>query len=129
MNPKKILLGSCLFILTSIMMNPSAKAQVNQTRDQISRRIVDNLRTDKFQAIQDECHILVKPAFPVGQLNQMWSNVLVQLGEFESIKSITETKNQTYQVVSVRCKFRKDNATIELTYNEDNKIIALYIKP
>lgn len=129
MNRKQILLASGLFILSSVFMRPNVTAQVNPTRDQISRRIIENLRTDKFQAIQDECHILIKPSFPVAQLNQMWSNVLVQLGEFESVKSVTEAKNQTYQVVSVRCKFRKDNATIELTYNEDNKIVGLYIKP
>ena len=102
---------------------------VDPTREQVARSIVNKLNNEQYQAVYEQFHALVRQNLQVQTVQQSWSNLLVQLGEFERVLSVTEFNNLGYDVVLVRCKFRRDNANVEITLNADNKIFGLYFKP
>ena len=102
---------------------------VDPTREQVARSIVNKLNNEQYQAVYEQFHPLVRQNLQIQTVQQSWSNVLVQLGEFERILSVTEFNSLGYDVVVVRCKFRRDNANVEITLNADNKIFGLYFKP
>jgi hypothetical protein len=101
----------------------------NKVQSKIATEIANNLVALKYSAVQKDFGTLLKNSLTTDQLRQAWESVIAQFGPFEKILSQTPLTYQGYKVMKLRCKFANDNASIEVTFNDENKVIGLFIKP
>jgi len=111
--------------LTSV--NPSHR-QDDVIRKNVAEKILKNLVQEKFEDVRADFHSTLKQSLPAERISEAWVKQLETYGEYKSTVSMTSAKFQEYNQVKIRCKFENDNSTIEVTFNEDNKVIGLYLK-
>jgi len=99
------------------------------TRKRIAQNIVGNLVNEKFEAVRTDFSGALKSQLSAQNIEDVWFNVTTQLGKFEKVDSIRTAVSQGYNQVFSRCKFVVDSVTIEVGFNEEDKVIALLIKP
>lgn len=100
-----------------------------EKRIAISREIVNNMVNEDFEKVQVEFTSTLKEQLSPQVMSQSWTSVLLQIGEFEKILSVSEKVVNDYIVVVSRCKFKRENASIEVTFNAEDKVIGLFFKP
>ena len=83
----------------------------------------------KYEDVQKEFANGLKSQLTAEMIGKGWENLLSQAGDFVKIISTTSTTIQNYPVVKVRCQFKNDNANVKVTFNDDNKVIGLFLKP
>lgn len=126
---KKSVLTSCGFLFTIVLLWAAPLKTADPKREEIARKIVKNMVDDKFEDARVAFAYSLKQGLSAQQMQQAWSGLLVQIGEFQNVISATDAQTQGYNQILVRCKFARENATVEVTFNEDNKVIGLYLKP
>jgi hypothetical protein len=62
-------------------------------------------------------------------IKDAWLNTTNIVGEFEKILSTRTAVSQGYNQVISRCKFEKDKMNVEVIFNEDDKVLGLWLKP
>jgi hypothetical protein len=98
-------------------------------RAEISRNIVNNMVNDKWEEARVDFSYPLKQSLTTQQMQQSWSALLVQIGEFKKITTITEREMQGYNQSVVRCEFARENFSVEITFNAEDKVIGIYLKP
>lgn len=126
---KKSVLTSIGFLFTLALLWAAPINNADPKREEIARKIVKNMVDDNFEEARVDFAFSLKQGLNAQQMQQAWSSLLVQIGEFQNVISATDAQVQGYNQILVRCKFARENATVEVTFNEDNKVIGLYLKP
>ncbi|MBA4055742.1 MAG: hypothetical protein C0490_13585 [Marivirga sp.] len=117
------------FLIVFSLIVLFVQATMKDSRKEISRRIVIDLTGKNFNDVRNTFSDSLKQKISVLALEEGWSPLLLQLGEFVEITSLTETKIQTKYQVTVDCKFTNDLATVKIVFNDDDKVIDLVINP
>lgn len=99
------------------------------SRIKITKAILDNLVKEDYESVRKDFHSSLRTALPVEKIAEVWQNVVASTGSFKEIVSTNAIVNQGYNQVKIRCRFENENATIETTFTEDDKVLGLYIKP
>lgn len=95
----------------------------------ISRNVMYHYQKSDYDSISTYFHASLKPSLPVEKIAEGWETMNEQYGRFEKILSVKTLKDDDYSVILLRCKFQKDNATVQLAFNQDDKLVGLYFKP
>jgi hypothetical protein len=98
-------------------------------RKRITSEILDNFVKENYDSVSKDFHSSLKTTLPTERLSEVWKYVMTNFGAFKKVISTTTNVMQGYNQVLMRCQFEKDNATLEATFNEDDKVFGLYIKP
>lgn len=98
-------------------------------RKEIVREIVDNLAKEDYQAVTKDFSNVLKQQLSPQNIGDAWSTMVAQLGKFQSKSSERVAIIQGYNQVIIRCKFEADSLNVEVTFNENDKVIGLYLKP
>lgn len=130
----KTLLLSSLSMFLCIAINARSTPKFTSLGDedyrkQIAREIVDNLTKDDYQAVAKDFSNVLKQQLSPQNIGDAWSAVVAQLGKFQSKSSERVAIIQGYNQVIIRCKFEVDSLNVEVTFNENDKVIGLYLKP
>jgi hypothetical protein len=126
---KKSLLLGLMFIIMSEHDVRGLNVYVDESIESIARGIVDNLVNEDFAEVRTNFHSSLRDQLSADQIQAAWNGTKSTLGSFEEIISVKETTVQGFKQILVRCKFKNDNATVQVTFNEDEKVIGLYILP
>ncbi len=133
---KQTLLILALFSLSfftnrynSLSLANSEFAFHQDAQKQIANDIAENLSKKQYENVQKEFANGLKSQLTPDMIGKGWENLLSQAGDFVKILSTTSTTIRNFPVVKVRCQFKNDNANIEVTFNDDNKVIGLFLKP
>ena len=100
-----------------------------EKRKKISQEIVDNLVKEDYESVRKDFHVSLKTNLSAEKISEAWQNLISMTGIFEKVLSTTPAETNGFQQIRIRCKFKKDNATVETTFNEDDKVIGLWLKP
>jgi hypothetical protein len=129
MNKKTIIL---LVVFFCLMFARKASAQFSQfgREGEISEKLLNDLNAAKYDDVRSAFALLYKNTVPREMIAQNWESIQSILGNFQRIKSITKFKNSVngYDVIRVRCEMLKENVNVEITFNEDNKVVFLYFE-
>lgn len=118
-----------LFFIVPVLAVATNGNYVQENRKKITTDIVNSLVSEDYDAVRKNFHSTLKTALPVEKISEVWTSVITASGAFKEILSTSEVVVQGYNQVKIRCKFENENATVEATFNEDDKVIGLYIKP
>ncbi len=104
--------------------------QINQdVRDKIASDIVINLAKEDYEAVRKDFSGSLKNNLTGEKIGEVWETVIAQNGSFKKVVGTTTTIIQGYNIIRKRVEFENDNLTVEVTFNEENKVIGLFVKP
>lgn len=103
------------------------KKQSNKER--IARAIVINMSNQNFEDARSDFSDSLKARMKPGMLAGPWTSMVTNAGAFEAILSAEENRVEGTAQVVVFCKFINANAVVEVMFNENEKVTALYLKP
>lgn len=100
------------------------------TRKAITQAILDNLIKEDYDAVQKDFYGPFKQALPIEKISEAWQQTVTTVGDFVKVLATTAaTTPEGFNQIRLRCQFKNDNLTVETTFNEDDKVIGLYLKP
>ncbi|KAA2238827.1 DUF3887 domain-containing protein [Chitinophaga agrisoli] len=100
-----------------------------ESRKKITNEILNNLVSEKYDDVRKDFHSSLKAGLPAEKIAEVWKSTIDVNGPFEKVLSTTMATVQGFNQVKLRCKFKNENATLEATFTEDDRVIGLYIKP
>jgi len=115
-----------LILICTFCMSTLANAQL--TRDEITQNVIKNFVKKDYAKVQQDFSGTLKNKLSQQQLQDAWEGVIAEVGNYISVLKTTEYQSQGYNVVKKRLQFKIDNRNLEVTFNEDDKIIGLYFK-
>jgi hypothetical protein len=124
-----------LAVLTAIFISQTSfSLKVNSFSDEDNRKkiaqtLLDDLINERYEDVTKAFHASLKTALPVEKISEVWKQVISINGPFEKVLSVNTGTDKGFDQIKMRCHFEKENATVETTFNEDDKIVGLFIKP
>ena len=123
-----------LSLLTSIVITQTSAFKSNYHRDEerrkkITQTLLDNMIKENYEDVRKDFSVSLKQALPVEKISETWKQWISTYGSFEKVLSVSAASDKGYNQIRIRCKFKNENSTIETTFTEEDKVIALFIKP
>lgn len=97
-------------------------------REKIAKDLIAAFVREDYEGVSANFHATLKQTLPQEKLQEVWQNVVNTYGKYVETKSTTNVIQSGYHQVVSRLKFEKDNLTLEMTFNEDDKLIGFYFK-
>jgi hypothetical protein len=128
---KQFILAFCMLPLFSGFLTTSTfqTALDEEKRKRITQEIVNNLVKEDYEAVRKDFHSGLKTNLPVEKISEVWQNLIATNGAFENMTSTTVAQTNGFNQVRIRCQFKNENATVEATFNDDDRVIGLFVKP
>jgi len=117
------------FSFPSSFTPPSGKIAASDDEEAIVKKIVDNLKKKDYEAVRTDFTNVLRQQLTVKQIGDAWENFLSTLGNFQEIMNVKTQNVNGYDVVRARCRFQNDNGTVEATFNDEHKVIGLFLRP
>jgi hypothetical protein len=118
------------FILVSATNTKSTAHLFDEaTRKKITNDILNNLVKEDYEAVRKDFHSSLRTTLPVEKISEVWTSVVSQSGIYKKTLSTSVANVQGYNQVKLRIQFENENATLEATFTDDDKVIGLFIKP
>lgn len=105
----------------------STVSQSNKER--IARAIVISMSNQNFEDARTNFSDSLKFRMQPGMLAQPWMAIVTQAGAFTTIVSAEEQNVEGTAQVVVLCQFENANAVMEVMFNDEEQVTALYLKP
>lgn len=122
-------------IVVALLINLAFKQEIkrvtssDEEKERLAKTIVQNLSAAKYEDVRSDFHETLKQILSVEKIANAWENLISSVGNFESISSIQSSKMQAYEIVRVKCKFKSGNCNVDVTFNDENKVVGLYLNP
>jgi hypothetical protein len=119
-----------LFVLFSSFNTANSSVTRDETnRKQITQAILDNLVKEKYEDVRKDFHSTLRNSLPTEKIAETWQTVISSAGQFKEVISTSAAQTQGFNQIRMRIKLETENATLETTFNEDDKVVGLWIKP
>jgi hypothetical protein len=104
--------------------------EINQSnKERIARAMVINMSNQNFEDARTDFSDSLKLRMKPGMLEGPWMAVINNAGAFKAILSAEEQNVEGIAQVVVFCQFENANAVVQVMFNDDEKVSALYLKP
>lgn len=110
--------------LTNSVTTPAGAAE----RERVAADIASNFAKKDYAAVRKDFAKIMLDALSTEKLKDTWEGLVTKIGEFQKVISTNEVQIDGYTVIKKRCQFANENATIQVTFNDENKVIGLYLK-
>jgi hypothetical protein len=71
----------------------------------------------------------MKGVMPEAELKVAWQSLLTKVGPFQKIVSVSQKKEQGYDVAHVTCAFEKAELDVKVVYNSQQQVSGLWFVP
>lgn len=129
---KKIVYLSVLLLVFLSQTSFTIKTNLfrdEENRKKITQSILDNLIAEQYQESTKYFHATLKKNLPVEKIAEVWKEMTSVNGAFEKVLSVSTATDKGFNQVKMRCHFKEENLTLETTFTEDDKVIAIFFKP
>lgn len=100
-----------------------------QTTTDLSLSLLGKLQRAQYDSCQTMFDTVVSNQINATMMQQIWESMPRYLGEYQSYGEIRTEKGDSTESVFVRCHFAKTKMDLQLTYNEQQKIIGIFFLP
>lgn len=97
--------------------------------EKAAKDFVDLLVQEKFEDAAMRFDATMTKMLPTKRLQQIWKDLLAQMGAFQQQQSVRTEKLGPYTVVLVTCKFANVLLDVKVVYNKDQQVAGLYFAP
>jgi hypothetical protein len=112
----------------SQIVSAAAATSAMEMREKLSDELVTNLSNKNYAAARKDFAKVMLDAMSVEKQKEAWEGLIAKVGAFQKVLTTKEEIVSGYNVIKKRCQFAGENATIQVTFNEENKVIGLYFK-
>jgi hypothetical protein len=98
-------------------------------KERIARSIVMSMSNQNFEDARSDFSDSLKARMKPGMLAGPWASMVNNAGTFKAILSAEENRVDGAAQVVVFCQFENANAVVQVLFNDDEKVTALYMKP
>ena len=95
----------------------------------LAEEFVKLLINEEYEKAVQSFDDTMKDVLPSDKLENVWQNLITQVGHYKKQLGIRQTKEQGYDIVYVACEFEKDNADIKIVFNNAKEIAGLWFVP
>ena len=99
-----------------------------EQREKVATNITNAFAKKDYAAVRKDFAKIMLDALSEEKLKDTWEGFITKVGEFQKVLTTTEVKDKDYNIIKKRCQFVSENATIQVTFNEENQVIGLYLK-
>jgi hypothetical protein len=110
----------------------SATTQVQpgaDVREKVARDIVDNNVKKDYAAVRKDFAKTMLDALSEEKIKTVWEAHIAQVGDFQKVLTTKEEQSGGYTIIKKRLQFARQNSTIQVTFNDENQVIGLFIRP
>ena len=93
------------------------------------REFVEALVRGDYTAAVAKFDATMKGVMPEAKLAEAWGSLLQQVGSFQRISSVSQKKEQGYDVAYVLCAFEKTAVNVKVVYNDKMEVSGLWFVP
>ncbi len=93
------------------------------------REFVEALVRGDYAACVAKFDATMKDVMPEAKLAEAWGSLLQQVGAFQKISSVSQRKEQGYDVAYVLCAFEKTAVNVKVVYNAKMEVSGLWFVP
>ncbi|MGL5802679.1 MAG: DUF3887 domain-containing protein [Cetobacterium sp.] len=122
-----ILVAPILFMVSCGQAQLSDK--YNETKlKEISTEIITEINAGDFKAIQEKSSNELKEALSEEKLKEVFEPINEKVGSFKEVEKFIANEKDGIAITKTITKFEKGKAQFTLSYNEDYKLVGLYVK-
>ncbi len=99
-----------------------------EIREKVATNIANAFAKKDYAAVRKDFAKIMLDALSEEKIKNTWEGFITKVGEFQKVLTTTEVKEKDYNIIKKRCQFASENATIQVTFNEENQVIGLYLK-
>jgi hypothetical protein len=103
--------------------------QDEANRKDIAKRILDNNIAEKYEDMRADFSAELKAQLPAEKIAGVWKQIIDSEGPFQKVLSTSAVVVEGYNQVLIRCAFKNDNLTMQVTFNQEEKVVGLFWKP
>jgi hypothetical protein len=107
----------------------TTKSQDPKGYKRTAKELVDNLIAEDYGAVRRNFSEQMKQTVSEEQIAQVWSSVVQQLGSYRSQGPPQLIKDQGFDAVVIRCQMERGAVTVEVVYDNQDKIGGLWVRP
>ena len=96
-------------------------------RERIAADIVSNLSKSDYDAVRKDFAKIMLDGLPVSKVKESYEGLTAKIGAFQRVVATQESQVHGYNQVKKRCQFASENASVLVTFNEENKVIGLFL--
>ncbi len=111
----------CL-LLTSLLSKTQTVAELSET---LLKKIIRN----EFDSCQAYFDTSVTSHINAGIMQSMWDRISMYVGDYKSYEDVRTEKEDSVDVVFIRCSFEKTKLDFKCKYNKAKKIIGITFVP
>ena len=89
----------------------------------------DLMKAEKFTEAHAFFDSTLKEKLPENKLQELWSSIITNLGEAESLNAISSKTQGEFFAVTVEGKFKNSDQNFLLGFNKDQKIVGIFVSP
>ncbi len=116
-------LFSFVFLLVIVCLSNA------QTNTELSISLIGKMQRAQYDSCQIMFDTLVSNQLNADMLKNIWESIPKYVGDYKSFESIETEKNDSVEIISVRCVFVKTKLDLELSYNKQQKIVRIFFVP
>jgi pimeloyl-ACP methyl ester carboxylesterase len=94
-----------------------------------AKELVQEISQQQYASAVEKFDATMKGALPADKLRDSWIATEARFGAFESITGTRRTRQDTYDIVFVSCKFAKAQMTVRVVYDADAHVAGLFTTP
>ncbi len=93
------------------------------------RQFVEMLASGNYAGVFATFDATMKSAMPEDKIAEAWQSLQLQVGPFQKIVQVSQTKEQGYDVAYVNCEFEKGKVNVKVVYDAKKEVSGLWFVP
>lgn len=120
-----------LFALLAVFLISCDQGKVAGAQDFTGpgKEFVEMLVKGDYAAAVTKFDATMKGVMPEAKVAEAWLSLLQQVGPFDRIDSVSQKKEQGYDVVYVSCVFERASVNVKVVYNAKKEVSGLWFVP
>jgi hypothetical protein len=121
-----------ILLLTCFLSAPVTRAtQANGAAElkARARTVIDMLVAEDFAGVQSKFNDQLKQQLPTEKVREAWKTFITNIGSFKRVIDSQVGKRYGFDEVIVKCEFGNAQGYVQIGYDSEKKIVALFMAP
>lgn len=123
-NKRAAYIISCLLLIFNY-----SYSQPTDKNEETAKNFLDLLQKEEYAKCIPLFDTSVTSKIGTSQLDQIWTGLNQQLGEYKNLKTVRLEKKDSFEIVHQICQFEKTIIDFKLTFNKKGDICGIFFAP
>ena len=122
---------SVIFLIAFLFMSCNGNGSGKKAGDYtpLAEQFVQILVNEEYEKAVLSFDATMKDALPVDKLENVWQNLISQVGHYKKQVGVRQTSEQGFDIVYLTCEFEKASVDIKVVFSDAKEITGLWFLP